>query len=212
MSNESQPKRPKRQILYFALMAVGITFIAAIFIAPLTDGMIKDTHSVDMQTARQIGTVLLAYSIDHGGRYPEGKSSTEIFQALIDQDYVTDPMLFYFAMPGKLPPQGKQLKPENISWDLTCCADSAAPDTLPLVFLTGYKVTYAAGASAVSLHPVPRGWIEEWFGASGRKTSMAVYYKGNNAASLPVDDSGLVAHFVSFDFDPKGKTYRQLTP
>jgi hypothetical protein len=169
-----------------------------------------------MQQARQIAQCLFAYASDHNGKYPDGKTSTEVFQHLIDENYASDPGLFYFGSlrtPGKIAPDGPHLKPENISFDLTCCVDSSAPDKLPVVFLTGYKITYQAGAVAVVAHPTPsRTWEDWWNGLPAWEPFMAVAYKDNTAVRMQADSDGRIPNFIPADFDPKGKTYRQLTP
>ncbi len=161
-------------------------------------------HNARMQQARQIGQVLFSYAMDHNGKYPEGKSSTDIFQQLIDQDYVSDPTVFYFPMPGKTKATSNKLKPENVCFDLTNPVRSDDPDTLPVAFSTGYKMDYVPGGKAHLL-------------ANGDPYGIAVFFKGNNAAFLKAE-SGEIPLFppVCFPndpaFDPKGRTYQQLTP
>lgn len=144
---------------------------------------------------------MYSYANDHQQQYPDGKSSTEVFQKLIDEGYVTDPTIFYVSYEGKVPAKaGQKLKPENVCFDVTGGVDSNSPDDVPLVFLTGYKVIYATGTTAIArFRIVPDG--------------IAVFYKNNSATFLktPTAD-GSVAHFVSPDFKADGKTYRQLTP
>jgi hypothetical protein len=184
-----------------------------------------------VQQARFINLLMFMYSTDHDGKYPEGNSSTEIFQKLLDEKYASDPAIFYLPYAGKTKGiAGKKLKPENVCWDVTCCLDSNSSDFLPVVFMTGYKVTYVPGGSAVPLvKPFPRfGWEEHpnqtFFGwLMGRPTGhyagtggLAVLYKANNASFRKLETSsnsdGIVPHFISPDFKPDGKTYRQLTP
>ncbi len=86
---------------------------------------------------------------------------------------------------------------------MTSGVDSDASDLLPLVFVTGYKVTYAPGGPAVPLtKPYPTG--------------TAVFYKGNRAMVLvptaAENADGSIPNFVPANFDARGKTYRQLTP
>jgi len=95
---------------------------------------------------------------------------------------------------------------------------------LPLVFLTGYKVNYAPGGSAVPIiKPYPQFRAEpltslHWWYGQPLLTSpgIAVFYKGNNAMFIDLNTTanpaGSIPHFIPPDFDPKGKTYRQLTP
>jgi len=186
-----------------------------------------------MQNGRMIGQILYSFSTDNtanGNAYPDGKSSTEVFQKLIDAGYVSDPTIFYVPMPGKVEPvKGQKLKPENVSWDITVPVDPNSSDLLPLLFFTGYRVSYVPGGAAVPLiKPAPqygynihpRTWYEWLFGirpftytASG---GVVVFFKGNNTVfaprkAVPTPD-GSIPNFISPDFDAQGKTYRQLTP
>jgi len=183
-------------------------------------------HNAAMQQARQIGQCMFPYSTDHNGVYPDGNSSTEVFQKLIDGGYVTDPAIFYVPLPGKVKGVvGQKLKPENVCWDVTSGVDSRSSDLVPLVFLTGYRINYAAGGSAVPIiKPYPpfwsvRTWSEWWNGAPSPDygpSGSAVFYKGNNAMYIklwPTTNSDYaMTNFVSPDFQPDGHTYRQLTP
>jgi len=176
-------------------------------------------QSAAMQMARQIEQCLYQYSVDHGGHYPEGKTSTEVFQQLIDQGYVTDPALFYVGYMktfGKLGPQSNQLKAENVCFDVTCCVDSSSPDNLPVVFLTGFKVNYQAGARAfpnTQSESVKRTWSQWWNGTGEYPPrGMAVADKGNSARWIRADEDGSIPNLIPADFDAKGKIYRQLTP
>jgi hypothetical protein len=171
------------------------------------------------QTGRQIAQMMFDYSTDNTANdnaYPDGNSSTEVFQKLLDEKYCTDPAIFYLPLPGKVKPiAGQKLKPENVCWDVTSGVDSNAPDKLPLIFMTGYKVTYAPGAAAVPLikpyPPYGSGSV-----ADRSPPGIAVFYKGNNAMFLNLysleNPDGSLPNFVPPDFDPTGKTYRQLTP
>ena len=93
---------------------------------------------------------MFQYANDHNQNYPDGKSSTEVFQKLIDGGYISDPAIFYIPMVGKIKAGvGQRLKPENVCWDVTSPVDSSAPDGLPIVFSTGYKVNYVPGGAAI---------------------------------------------------------------
>jgi hypothetical protein len=189
-----------------------------------------------MSQAAAIGAAMEQYAETHDGKYPQGKSSTEIFQTLLDE-YKYDPETFYLPLPGKVQPvPGEKLKPENVSFDVTAGADPNSPDWLPLVFTTGFKVTYAPGGSAIPLKPYPclmRFWLRHSpeRPVRGHETGIAVYYKGLGTVFLPAGteaykgpDSiiitfnaadkfdGSLANFVPPAFKPDGKVYQQLTP
>ena len=185
--------------------------------------------NASMQTARQIGQCLFSYSSDNtqnNNAYPDGNSSTEVFQKLIDEGYVTDSTVFYLPLPGKIKPlPGQKLKPENVCFDLTSGVDSNSPSGLPLVFMTGYKVTYAPGAAAVRLtkpypqyYLKPRTWSQWWNNEHPdlAQFGIAVMYKGNEAKFMKlgttVNPDGSIPNFIPPDFKPDGRTYRQLTP
>jgi len=106
------------------------------------------SHSIEM--AWTIDRLLLVYATDHNGSFPEGKSSTEIFQKLLDEKYCADPGVFYIEMPGKTKATSNKLKPKNVCWDVTISTDTDYYD-MPVVFLTGYKVDYVPGGSAIPL-------------------------------------------------------------
>jgi hypothetical protein len=143
---------------------------------------------------------------------------------LIDENYVTDPQIFYAAyadISGKVRPTSDHLKAENVSWDVTCCVDSSAPDGLPVVFLTGYMVSYQPGASAIPIVPIPeKSAIKQWLDSGIPRPFMAVAFTSNTATwgnsvsarAIEAIEDGSIPNFIPADFDPKGKTYRQLTP
>ncbi len=181
---------------------------------------------------------MLNYAAHHNGQFPEGKNSTEVFQQIIDFGYVDpmdgkithDPGIFYVPMIGKTEPvAGQKLKPKNVSWDITSGVDSNAPDTVPLVFLTGYKITYAPGGTAVPIikpfPPYTRDSIHLLNGAANPKSNpgIAVCYKSGTATfrhlyytetsnSDITNPPDTIPNFIPTDFDSKGIKYRQLTP
>jgi hypothetical protein len=206
---------------------VTLFLLAGIAIGPTTPGGIRYAHNYGaMQQGRQIGQMLFSYATDNtdkGNAYPDGNSSTEVFQKLIDGGYCSDPAVFYVPLPGKVKPVvGQKLKPENVCWDLTSGVAADAPSGLPLVFLTGYKVTYRPGAAAIPLiKPYPHYWATStWWGwfkqESNEPPGIAVFYKGNNAMFINLNRSenpdGSVPNFVPKNFDANGVIYRQLTP
>jgi len=222
-------ERKSASKLYFIAVLLFIAFLlGGIAFGPvLPDGIIRAPESASMQQARQIGLMMFAYSNDNNGNYPDGKSSTEVFQKLLDGNYATDPSVFYVPLPGKVKAvAGQKLKPENVCYDVTSGVDANSPDELPLVFMTGYKVNYTPGGSAVPLikpYPPfwsePRTWSEWWNGAPDPghgATGIAVTFKSNQAVFMVLvtsaNSDGSIPNFVSTKFKPDGKTYRQLTP
>lgn len=165
---------------------------------------------------------MFQYANDHDGKYPDGNSSTEIFQKLIADGYISDLDIFYIPLAGKTKPvPGQKLKPENICWDVTSGLDFNSPDELPVVFLTGYRVNYVPGGSAIPLvKPYPRfGWVDSnqtWFDwLLGRQTihydssgGIAVTYKSNSAKFMKLNTTantdGSVPDFIPPDFKPDG--------
>jgi len=226
-------RNPDRPALSGCLSALGflglmIWVFLGVAVGPMGVSRYSQWQNSVMQSCRTIGLAEFQYANDQDGRYPDGNSSTEVFQELIDGNYISDPAIFYVPMSGKTPARpGERLKPENVCFDVTGGVTSSDPDPLPLVFLTGFKVDYRPGGRATSLTtPYPllmgpeRTWWEWLNGQSPMRASdlpgMAVSYKSNSASSrqldLQSDEPGQVGDFVSKDFDAHGKTYRQLTP
>ena len=158
------------------------------------------SHVVEM--AWTIDRILLAYADDHNGAFPAGKSSTEIFQKLLNEKYCTDPSIFYIKMPGKARPTSTKLEPKNVSWDVTVSSDTDF-DNFPVVFLTGYKVNYIRGGIATPLF-LHQGDSFEGIAVGYDGTGIFIHNDG-----LP---DGIVRNLIGASFNPTGKTYQQLTP
>ena len=132
------------------LLGIALILFLGPALAPRPGGIQRAPESSAMQAARSINLLMFSYANDNDQQYPVGKSSTEIFQKLLDGKYASDNSVFYLPLPGKIKPKpGEKLKPENVGFDVTVSIDSSSPDQLPVVFMTGYKVTYAPGSSAV---------------------------------------------------------------
>ena len=165
---------------------------------------------------------MFSYANDHDGQYPEGKSSTEVFQQLLDEKYVSDPAIFFLKMPGKIKADlGQKLKPENVCFDVITPVDNRTPDTMPILFSTGYRIDLTPGGAAVP-RQMYSGWTEsprplspEW--ERGRE-GIAVAYKNNGSRFVhlqpadPTHPQGSIPGFVPEDVDFQGRVYRQLTP
>jgi hypothetical protein len=177
-----------------------------------------------MESTRLIALALGQYAADHGGKYPEGASSTEVFQKLLDGNYVTDPATFYLFMPGKTQPTGPRLLPQNVCYDVTGGVDVTSPEGLPVVFVTGFRLHYQADGQAVSLtRPFPAyaysadAWMKWLTGGELEAISgLPVAMKDGEARLRPgqvgPDGFGYVPGVLPSDFDARGNAYRQLTP
>ena len=201
----SQPRGVSlTRTILLVIASFTITFVLGSIYSIARSGIEEARQSSLAQMAHALGMAMYSYSQDHGGKYPQGKSSTDVFQQLIDQKYATDPTLFYFPMEGKSKPEGTKLKPENVSWDVTADVQPDDPDFLPIVFLTGYKIQY-------QFHHGPDE--SNWFGlAYGPGTFMPFYTKGNMAEFVRVAADGTARVFVSTQSPFKARAYRQLTP
>jgi len=199
------------------LSACGVAFAPA-------SGAPAKLDSTAMAATRTIAVAMSEYAEEHGGRYPEGASSTAVFQKLIDGKYVADPATFYLLMPGKTQPTSPHLTPQNVCYDVTAGVDTNAPDNLPVVFVTGFRVEYRPEGRAISLvRPFPaygysaQTWMKYLTGGDLEPVNgLALAYKSNEArfqqGQLGSDGFGLVPNVLPDDFDPHGKAYRQLTP
>jgi hypothetical protein len=215
--------RPIPNSIFYGMILLGLIPVVLFALGKLPIGVRTIVASPVMQPAHAIGLGLYSYANDHEGNYPPGKSSTEVFQVLLDGDYETDPSIFYQPMQGKRPAvAGEKLKPENVCWDYTVGTTTNSPGVLPLIFTTGYRVTYATGADAV---PYMRGfsekgdpirtWTEWWNNVPDQRDpyGIAAFYINNSARyNKATAIGGSIPNFVSPDYKPDGKTYRQLTP
>ena len=193
-------------------------------------GILMPMDTQGREWATVIGIAMTQYADDHDGKYPNGESSTEVFQKLLDGRYLTDSYYFWLPLQGKVRGiRGQKLKPENVCFDVTCCVSRDDPENLPIVFTTGCKVNYAPGSAAIPLlKPFPQ-YIQPqntWFQWSGiepkrtydftREQGMCVYYKNKYTTCLPlissVNSDITIPNFIPLDFDSKGKSYRQLAP
>jgi hypothetical protein len=223
-------------VLVFTIIRIvrkpnGGTFLALIleilvifvFLGPLTNRIDVAQWSAAMQTSRTIALAEFQYANDHEGRYPDGNSSTDVFQKLLDGNYVSDPKMFYLRAPGKTSPSDEHLKPENVTYDVTSGIVGPVPNGLPLVIVTGYKIDYQHGGKVTPLEGtrpsflgVKRTWID-WLNF---KPSMLfappVISEMNGRPVVPGVVSGSIKtdsqNVSAQDFEAQGKTYRQLAP
>jgi hypothetical protein len=213
-----------------SLALVSVVMLASIAVGPIG----RQPHleeNMMMQACRTIALAEFQYANDNDGNYPSGASSTEVFQKLLDGNYISDPTVFFVPMPHKLAAKGTHLTPQNVCYDVTAAVDRDSPDGLPLVFLTGFRVEYKPGGSAISLvKPFPvyyqqtPEWLNLFEGSLKSFDGLPVAYKSNNAyyrvsrsredGSLKIGPGGfgVVSDVLSPAFDARGVTYRQLTP
>jgi hypothetical protein len=142
-----------------------------------------------------------AYAADHGGAYPEGGSSTEIFQKLLDGHYVSDPQTFFVLMGGKFPADTNQLDARNVCFDVTAGASPKSPGDLPLVFTSGFDVSYKPGVNATHATDIV-----------GIVHGIAVGYRDGSVHFRHAAPDGTVPNVVPAGFDAGGERYRQLKP
>ncbi len=186
--------------------------LAYLFIYPVfKHATEKAVASSGMQCTATIEHALFDYSYEHPEEFAKAKSSTEVFQNLIDEKYVDDAAIFHYPLPGKIRPahDAKKLLPENVGFDITYPFTDQTPEETPIVYLSGYAITYQAGAKAVPIK-VPPSWTAWWEGQ--HPPYILVCTKFGKVSLLQADLDGSIPNFIPADFDPKGKTYRQLTP
>ena len=205
-------------IVCACLLVLCVPCCCGIALGPITNGIKKAKENVAVQKARAIELAMAVYATDHNGAYPDGKTSTEVFQKLLDGDYVTDPGMFYLEMPGKMKATAKKLTAENVSFDVTSGVTTASPDSLPVAFCTGYTIIYQPGAATV--RDVSLG--TPFPGPGITFTGLAVAYKDGSARFFQAEidgpdhhsaiDGSTIYHFMSPSFNAGGKTYAQLKP
>ncbi len=195
-------------IIVAGLSILCLPCCCGVALGPITNGIKKAKQSASVQQVRAIELAMATYATDHNGAYPDGTTSTEVFQKLIDGNYVTDPGLFYSAMPGKTKATSTKLTAENVSFDVTSGVTTTSPDDLPVIFCTGYTVTYSGGAAAVRDSSTETPFPGPGKGNGG----LAVAYKSGSARFFLLGTGGSVENFTPSDFDAGGKTYVQLKP
>lgn len=209
--------------LFWLLLLAGL--LDDIF-TPYENNIGRAVREMSSARVRFIGTAMYQYSLDHNGEFPTGKSSTEVFQKLIDGHYVSNPNYFFlyrgYGSLIKTEPTSNTLKPENVCFDVTVPIRADSPKGLPVVFVTGYKITYEPGADAVFLSTY----------SLMRSTTAVAYMDDRHPSALSIMWSGrfnvlyyhleykrvgsevvhVAPHFIPSDFDPKDQKYQQLTP
>jgi len=207
MTEDTNAQKPtfvgfKWTVGVLGILAVGFVLLAPIVLTP----KFGCRENPFMQQTRSINLILHLYASDHGGVYPTGKTSTEVFQKLVDEKYVNELSVFYVEglhIPGKKKPDSGRLLPENVCYDLTVPLDGNSPEGVPVVFVTGFRIDYVPGGGATPLFK-PSGNRPSVF-AVGYKTDSNSYLKGR-------ESDGLVDKVISLQFDTGGNKFQQLTP
>jgi hypothetical protein len=178
------------------------------FLGRAQTGDTPTPESSELQNVRTIQLAMFQYENDHGGQYPDGKSSTEVFQKLVDGKYLNVLAVYYLAMPGKIKPRddATHLLPENVCFDVTTPVTGKSPDHLPTVFATGYRIDYKLGGSAIPL----AGHSRPDVCAKG----LLVSYHSCQAAYVPSEGpNGVVPNVIPAEGADLGPgPYKQLTP
>lgn len=208
-------RRPR--VITFLAIALILVSLGSTLV-PVPGDLRKAQDYAAMQTCRTIALAESQYANDHG-TYPAGQSSTEVFQRLVDGNYVSDPAIFYLRMPGKGRATDVHLKPENVCYDVTSGVDSSAPDGLPVVFVTGYKVDYRNARRISELASPQPSFLGDlsWDEMPNFRVKLffpvGVILKGNEIqlAQWPLPKNYREGDSVE-DFDARGHIYRQLTP
>jgi hypothetical protein len=233
IGSHGQPLREERRWLPPRWVFYGGLFVVLVIVWNTPSGDERPWPTwPEMQTTRTLVLAMFQYANDNNA-YPDGKSSTEVFQKLLDGNYISDPAIFYVPMPGKTKCLvGSRLQPQNVCFDVTSGIQMNSPDDLPVVFLTGFRIAYSPGGTTVSLvRPFPgihHGSTSWWQSINGGGPfepvlGLPVAYMSNNAyfrsafvqgpgLRYTSDGYGIVPDVVASTFNAKGQTYRQLTP
>jgi hypothetical protein len=183
------------------IAAAALTIWTLLGRGPISKG-IEEAHEFDgVAQAQAIVKAMHAYATDHGGAYPEGGTSTEVFQKLLDGHYVSNPKTFFVLTGGKFPADSNQLDSRNVCFDVTAGASPKSPADLPLVFTAGFDVTYRPGVNATHATDIV-----------GILHGIAVGYNDGSAHFRRAAADGTVPDVVPADFKAEGETFRQLKP
>lgn len=217
-SSDGHPQKSRWGRLWIFCAALAIFLLSYHLFMTYVGTRVRESGLLEQ--SRTIGLLLFQYGTDNDGKLPEGRTSTEVFQKLIDGGYTpssgglsSDIDIFYFPMPGKVRPTSKILKPENVCWDVTCCVSiEDSPHQIPLVYMTGYKVVYKAGTSAVpETSPSSTWW--QWLTVSAYPRNFTIVRDLSGwSRLLRAAPDGSIPHFMPTNFSDGGTIYRQLTP
>lgn len=209
------------------VVLVIILLLAGIALGPLTRGFKAPNESAHIQIAHQIGAIEFVYSNDHKYNYPYGPDGHSIANLLLNDGYINDPTLFYFApTPNAAKYTGStktyELTAANCNWDFWVNGNmgltSTVTDETPLVQMTtgialGGLPTKEGTGYTLQIDPTKTA-----FGPGG----ISVYYKGNYAVFIKchqvsptsaVNTPDSAVPFVGLKYaDPDGASYHSVLP
>jgi hypothetical protein len=187
------------------VLLAGVGIYYAFFGPPERNVRDIDYAPPPMPTTRAIALAMSAYARDNGGRYPDGHTSTEVFQKLLDGNYISDPVVFYLDMRGKVKADSKELSADNVAYDVTIPVDGSTSGDVPVVFDTGYRIEYKPGGSATPLPGRAR--------PDSCRDGLSVCCHDNNAFVKPITlIDGTVANFIPATSHLGPGPFTQLTP
>lgn len=142
MSNDSSPQRKRWHPLQWAVVAM-LVFVALVMVVPLFNRVSSRAPMMSAtNNARQIVVLLRNYASDHGGKYPPGKTSNEVFRALVKFAFLTDERIFTTDFSpftgdndvGDEPEFANALLHGENHWAMVGSLDIKSGESAPLVF------------------------------------------------------------------------------
>jgi len=207
-----EPQKSKKKGCLAQMFGVGLRFFFGLLVISILAVWVVKTvvggstarlqEDASLQQAREIAAAMSRYADDHNGAYPDGKTSTEVFQKLLDGHYVFDPAIFFTYLPGKTAAASHTLMADNVCFDVTSGVTKNSSGDVPVVFTTGYTVAYLPGAGATKDFGVDFALSQ----------GLTVVYKNNRATFLQANSIGAVSNFISRWFRPGREIYQQLRP
>jgi hypothetical protein len=143
-----------------SVFGIILLVLLAIFVPAVMDQLRLQILNASPAKAHKLAIASYAYAQDHGGYYPNGETSTVIYQKLFDGKYLSDPSsLFINSNGGRTYASSYpsvHLNAENVSFDFTTRSETGLtkddPDDLPLLFSCVVEAPqYVSGANAASI-------------------------------------------------------------
>lgn len=190
------------------ILLIILLTLAALTFPAISTGPVYHAAGASVSNARQLGTILFTWASVHGFTYPDGASSTEVFQSLMDEGYLepkaAEDLLYIPGMPGKVPYPGTgPLKPVHVCWDLVAPVKDNANDKLPLVVSTGWELIFLPGAPAEIRD---KRLLDDPAAIKG----LIIFRKGNSAEYIPQHEA--LNQPVMPEKMDLFRNYRQLRP